>query len=315
VGDTDFFLSTSDLPPQIQLFPVNRQKTWETALGLAEGRALVLRQQEADQCEPARRNETLGNQMELVMTRSTKTNRAASCFAAAIVTLIAGSTLFAQSAYNYDDTLPGPNYQPTPQYPVEMGFTQHHSSTAEEGARRGRAAEIQAAGIYEVQKSQAAVLNEQARWLNRENDLKQTQALQAQEEMWREQSAKDRKDREARKAEGLKKLAQRKATVLYATYQLTKDELDVRTGRIFWPVILQDAKYRQARERLEELFREHVQYGEPQSGTAKEIAHYTEQLKRALQDDISTLPSDEYFAAQKFLLGLKYEAQHLVEAA
>ncbi|MEX2308951.1 MAG: hypothetical protein WD738_15225 [Pirellulales bacterium] len=210
---------------------------------------------------------------------------------------------------------PGPFHHPIPPYPVEMGFTQHHSSTAYEGWQRGRAALIQAWGNYQLSESQAEILSEQARWMNRENDLKQTEALHAQQAMWRQARKQLRADQDASQAEGQKKLAARRATVYRDVYRLSASQFDRTTGQITWPVVLQDAKYQAACDRVNELFRTHVGYGEPQPVTADEIARCIEPLIRALRKDVSNVTRTDYLAAQKFLISLKYEAKSLAETA
>lgn len=209
----------------------------------------------------------------------------------------------------------GPNYQPTSPNPVEMGFTQHHSSTALEGARRGKAAVIQAWGNWELDESQSEILREHARALGRENDLKQTQALHVQIGMWNQARIQARDEHEARLAEGQRKVAERSATVYHQTYQLSPMEFDAATGAINWPTVLQDTKYQQVRERVEELFRLQRGYGNPQPGTAKEITRNIESMRRALRNDVSSMPNEDFAAAAKFLVGLKLEAESLPTSA
>ena len=84
-------------------------------------------------------------------------------------------------------------------------------------------------------------------------------------------------------------------------------------GAINWPTALRDAKFQGYRERLEQLFREHVSYGGAHAETAREIARTVDKLANALRQDVGLMPRDEYMAAQKFLLGLKYGAESLVQ--
>ena len=100
-----------------------------------------------------------------------------------LISLGIAATATAQAPEDYS-TPPGPFHQPVPPYPVEMGFSQDHSSTAAEGYLRGKAALIQSLGNFQLSESQAQILRQQARWLDRENDLKQTIALHAQKQMW-----------------------------------------------------------------------------------------------------------------------------------
>jgi hypothetical protein len=211
------------------------------------------------------------------------------------------------SAYEYEYTSPTAFHNPTPPLPVELGFCQDHSSTAAEGYMRGEAAVIQALGNYELATSQASILFEQGRALNRENDLKQTQALLTQQQMWRDGRQAERDQREAQLEAGRAKLINRRSAVHRVTYQLSPGDLNVVTGEINWPAALQAAKYRAARGRMEDLFRQYVSYGDPQPGVVAEITRGTKAMAKALRKDISKLSREDYVAAQKFLLGLKFE--------
>jgi hypothetical protein len=188
------------------------------------------------------------------------------------------------------------------------------SSTAAESFLRGRAAVIEGLGNYELHDSQAAILREQARALDRENNLKQTEALLAQKKMWREARIQECKNQEARRGEGRKILAERRTTIYRQAYQLSASELNPKTGAICWPHALQVDKFQENRTRLEELFRQHVGYGTPQVNVAQEIARSAGQLARALRNEVASLRPEDYLAAQKFLLGLKYGATSLVES-
>jgi hypothetical protein len=231
-----------------------------------------------------------------------------------LLALIAG-TAAAQSDPEDYRVPPGPFHHPTPPFPVEMGFSQDHSSTAYEGWQRGRAALIQAFGNYELSHSQSLILDQQERWIERENDLLQTKALHEQQKMWSDARIETRKQRELRREEGLKKLAGRRATVYRQAYHLSTEQFDCRTGTINWPTALHAEKYANVRDRVDELFRMQVAYGDGQSGTAEQIACYVEPLVRELRKDVKKLPRAEYIAAQKFLLGLKLEAKSLAESA
>jgi hypothetical protein len=218
------------------------------------------------------------------------------------------SASLAQSGSGYGHSMGG-SYAGSSGY----GYGSYHASTAAEGFLRGRAAVIDALGNYAVNTSQAAILSEQARSLNRENNLEQTAAFHAQQKMISDARLQVRKDFEARAAEGRQLLAQKRATIYRNIYELSADELDLKTGTICWPTALRDAKFRGYRERLEQLFREHVSYGGAHAETAREIARTVDKLANALRQDVGSMPRDEYMAAQKFLLGLKYGAESLVQ--
>lgn len=224
-----------------------------------------------------------------------------------------GSIALGQTPQDYSNTPPGPFHQPVAPYPVEFGFSQDHSSTAAEGFLRGTAAVIQARGNFELSRSQADILRQQARWLDRENDLKQTAALIAQKKMWSAARAESRQQTNAQRAAGLQLAAERQATVYRDAYQLGPNDLDVITGTIAWPVALQSASFDTERTQLDELFQRHFSYGDPQSETATQIGRSVDQLTRTLSKSIASLPRDQYSAAQKFLRGLKYTAAAYAE--
>jgi hypothetical protein len=212
------------------------------------------------------------------------------------------------SDYEYEYTSPTAFHNPTPPLPVELGFAQDHSSTAAEGFMRGESAVIQAMGNYELAASQASILAEQSRALNRENDLRQTQALHAQQNMWREARAAERTHYEEQLESGRAKLLNRRATVHRQAYQLSPSDLNLATGEINWPAALQTPKYRAARARMEALVRQHISYGDSQPAVVTEITRGSEAMARSLRKDIRTIVPADYLAAQKFLLGLKLEA-------
>lgn len=241
------------------------------------------------------------------MSRAFSNHRSTLALAITLAATFAVSTGVAQSPDNYTSP-PGPFHQPVSPYPIEFGFTRRRASTAAEGFLRGKADVIQALGNFQLSQSQADILRQQARGLDRENDLKQTEALLAQKKMWSDARSGAQNVRKAKLAEGRQILAERQATVYRQAYRLSAAELDVTTGAISWPAVLQSEEYQQHRAQLEQLFQQHFGYGDPQAATAEEISHAVERWSRSLQSDRGSLPRDEYLAAQKFLYGLKYTA-------
>jgi hypothetical protein len=236
------------------------------------------------------------------------TNRYFAGLFVSFATLLASGTALGQSMYASEST-------PTHAYPSSYGYGSYgsyHASTAAEGFLRGRAAVIDAIGNFEVNDAQAGILLEQGRALNRENNLRQTEALHMQKKMWEDARIQARKDREARMAEGKQLLAQRQSTVYRDAYQLSAGELDFKTGQITWPDALRDDRFQANRDRMEELFRQHVGYGVPRANVAREIARSVDQWSRVLRSEVSSMSREDYLAAQKFLLGLKYGAASVV---
>jgi hypothetical protein len=180
-----------------------------------------------------------------------------------------------------------------------------HSSTALEGALFGKAAVIDSVGRFRVNDAQANILNEQARALDRENDLLQVKAFHARLEIARQAREAERARRAAKAIEGQKLLKARQIVLHAAAYQLTADELNLATGEIRWPAVLDAAKFAAERARIEELVVRQARYGADDVVTA-EIVRASERLARALRAEIGVLPRAEYLAAQKFLMGLRF---------
>jgi hypothetical protein len=240
------------------------------------------------------------------MFRTSQIYRSAFAFAVLFAAAITVNSSFAQSPEDYRNTPPGPFHQPVAPYPVEFGFSQDHSSTAAEGFLRGKAAVIQSLGNFQLSKSQADILREQARWLDRENDLKQSEALVAQKKIWSDARTQAEAVKKLRLAEGRQALAERKATVLRQKYHLTANQLDPATGAIVWPAFMQTEQFQEMRAELEQLVREHVQFANTQATSADDISHVVELWSQALNRGRASLPREEYLVAQKFLSGIKY---------
>lgn len=225
---------------------------------------------------------------------------------AAFGMLIASSRVFAQSSPSHGSGYSGDHH--SMDYGGGYGSEGYYSSTVGEGLLRGSAALVDSLGNFDVREAQSAILQEQARALTRENNLKQTAALVAQKKIWTDARAQERKEHAARVAEGRKLLAERRATFYRTAYALSEGELDFKTGTIGWPIALGDERFQANRERLEELFRKHVGYGTPRANMAPEIARAVDQWARVLRNEVGSMSREDYLAAQKFLLGLKYGA-------
>jgi hypothetical protein len=246
------------------------------------------------------------------MFAGTFTNRFFAGFVVSFATLVATGTAVGQSSAGYES---GTKHY---SHPVSFGYgsyDSYHASTAAEGFLRGRAAVIDALGNFEVNDAQAGILREQGRALVRENNLKQTDALLIQKKMWEDARVQARRDHDARVAEGKQVLAERRATVYRDAYQLSAGELDLLTGEIAWPEVLRDGRFDASRARLEELFRQHIGYGVPRANVAREIARNIDQWSHALRNEVGSMSREDYLAAQKFLLGLKYGAASAVAAS
>jgi len=184
-----------------------------------------------------------------------------------------------------------------------------HSSTAYEGARRGEAAWITAAGEYLNDEAQAAILWQQVESLHYENELKKTASALTRKKMLNDFRDYERQRRFERKEQS-KQLWQEKYQELARTYRLNEYQFNWETGAIYWPALVANPRYVRERERLEILLDRVVRYGESHSHYDRdEIVKVCNLFRNRLREDFSEVPPtarSEYAAMQRFLLGLKY---------
>src|SRR5690348_13771257 len=117
-------------------------------------------------------------------------------FSFSLASILVAGVAFGQSSSSYGHESMGQSYG------YGYGGYGYHASTAAESFLRGQAAVIDSLGNFEVNDAQAGILREQGRALNRENDLKQTEALLQQKKMWDDARVQARRDREIRLNEG-----------------------------------------------------------------------------------------------------------------
>lgn len=184
-----------------------------------------------------------------------------------------------------------------------------HSSTPYEGAMRGQAAWITAAGDYLVDDAQAEILWQHAESMHYENELKKTASALTRKKMLHDYRDYERQRRFQRK-ERSKQLWEEKYQELAHTYRLNEFQLNWETGAIYWPALVSSPRYADYRERLDILMCRLVNDGETRYGfESDEIARVCNDFRNQLKEDARVdHPSlrHEYNDMQRFLLGLKY---------
>jgi hypothetical protein len=178
-----------------------------------------------------------------------------------------------------------------------------HASTAAEGYANGMAAMVQSAGSYNLNTSQAAINLETARSQNLDNNLKGTQTYF---EMRNINTAQ-------RKSEDGRTMSSEEAwryASMAVPKRLAATQLDPVTGRIYWPLLLQDPRYAEFRNNLEKLFvlRE-TSHGGIGYDTYMQIQQVINAFSAALQKNITEYPSGDYIRAKNFIDSLGYEAK------
>jgi hypothetical protein len=180
--------------------------------------------------------------------------------------------------------------------PLDLAFGYQHASTALEGALGGRAEVIRAKGDCWLAVSQAKISSEQARKLALEN---------------RKRFVGDKiAERECREADQKRRIAERRVvnevrrSVRYEVYRLSADQIDRTSGTILWSKMLLAAEYDEVRERLDELFR-----SRSVSRNTVEVMRCVQSMTADLRRNRANASPVEYLAAQKFLCGVKHEAE------
>jgi hypothetical protein len=214
------------------------------------------------------------------------------------------ASAFGQSTYYQPSIYPfGQYYQPVQPWPLEMGLSIHHFSTAPGDIIRAQANWLQSLGVYRINSMQAMILAEQARWARMANDWQRTLYYQARNELRAKQLEAIRLDN----------LSRRLAKYRVA-YELTPEELNTLTGTIVWPEVLLAGQYDESRMRLEALLRSYFGYS-PSERAAAEIAREAQKLTRALRNARVQLARDEYLAAQQFLRGIEFAPEFAAPTA
>jgi hypothetical protein len=99
----------------------------------------------------------------------------------------------------------------------------------------------------------------------------------------------------------------RQVQEMYHPAPLTSDQFNPETGEITWPAALQQARFAEDREQLEELFAMQSR-GSGTDDTARKISVLIRLLEIKLKDEIGSIPQDEYTAASNFLASLRQNA-------
>lgn len=212
----------------------------------------------------------------------------------------------------YSGKTPSAAYQQPTHAPTPHSAIQHHASTAIEGYLRGKAAVMKAYAEGQMSLAQARILNEEAYARNRQNRVINSQTFVERRNLLKE----DQRDRRRKQWDWMEEAKQHKAkreqSVLLTAYQLPDDQLDRVTGEIAWPATLGHPVFAECRERVETAFARLAIKGVDASGryadTAAMAAESMRDLVREYRDGFGD-DLDAFFGSQRFLAGLKYEAQ------
>ncbi|MHB0957305.1 MAG: hypothetical protein ACYC6N_26945 [Pirellulaceae bacterium] len=180
---------------------------------------------------------------------------------------------------------------------------QAHASTAAEGAARGAADVIQAAGAANLMNSMAAINTEQARSQYIDNRLKGTKTYFEMKQYNKDYRAANQAPRPT--SEQLFRLA--KAAT---PKKLGPDSLDPVTGAIKWPDVLATEDFSECREALDSLYAERANAsGKINLEQFNAIRQSIGQMRALLKAKLNDLPPQVFSQANAFIKQLEYTAQ------
>ncbi len=188
------------------------------------------------------------------------------------------------------------------------GFLQYqdHASTAAEGAMRGMGALVRSDGQRNLDNSAAAINYSVARKNEIANQQYYTETYFNMRKVNREARAAERAPRGTK--EDFIRYAQEGAPK-----RLSPSELNVVTGALGWPAILQDGAFKEDRQKLDNYFAYRAKHGAIDFKNIMKATEMITGMEDELKENIRKLPpnatmSQQYLLARNFLKSLRYEA-------
>jgi hypothetical protein len=195
------------------------------------------------------------------------------------------------------------------QYPAAYnGYgNYHHASTLEEGMANGIANLIHSAGAANLLHSQAARNYQEAHSRYLDNRVKATSTFFEMRKINRESVAAERGPRIT--AEAMTRIAKDRAPE-----RLAASDLDMLSGRINWPAVLEADQFQSERERLDELVLKWARYKGLGADEHLELQVLAKNMQTELKRHIRSLPPAEYVKAKNVLESLPLEIVKREEA-
>ncbi len=180
------------------------------------------------------------------------------------------------------------------------------ASTPAESFARGAADVIRARGQFNLLTSAAAINATEARARSIVNAQEGVKAYFNIRQLNRDYRQAERRPRPTKEDYERYARAARPAP-------LSPSELDTITGRVNWPILLQDDRFASMRAELEELLDRWAvsrNLGHRDSFGAEQhlaVRRTADQLTEELREEVRNLPPQDYIAAKRFLRSLEYQ--------
>ncbi|HEY1598704.1 MAG TPA: hypothetical protein VGG64_03835 [Pirellulales bacterium] len=173
--------------------------------------------------------------------------------------------------------------------------------TAQSASEYGMASMIAASGYANLQNSMAAQNYTAARSQDINNRVQWTNSYYQMRQAHRAYIA----DHTRLSMDEITKIAQDAAPK-----RMDAEQLDPHTGRVNWPIILQDAKYIDITDELDNLYKARAtSSGFIGAESYRDINKATEKLMQSLKVNIDEYNANDYEKARHFIENLRYEAK------
>jgi hypothetical protein len=94
--------------------------------------------------------------------------------------------------------------------------------------------------------------------------------------------------------------------------RLSPSQLDVVTGRIQWPMVLQADMFAENRAKLESIFASRTSRGAMDLDNYRQVRELTDTMLADLKKQVRNVPAPQYLDGKNFLTSLAYEASQPV---
>lgn len=224
-------------------------------------------------------------------------------FLSAVALLLTTGSVLAQTASDYSYHYPA----------VRHGVVAHrgyffrpYAGTAFESRGRGIAFVIDAAGRFNLNTALGNVQNQEARRRQLENDKLGTKTYY-EKKVVRQQYYLSQHEAKRQRQEKMREAAEVRQARNIEIYRLAENDFDHTAGTIVWPEALKDVRYADLRTKIEDHFRDFLQY--ETSSAVSRIEQDVARLQHELRQNRGEMEKTDHREAQKFLIGLVVEAK------
>jgi hypothetical protein len=190
--------------------------------------------------------------------------------------------------------------------PINNWSFMNHSSTIAEGAMRGQASVMSAAGELAYLDSLASINYQEAYRRAIDNSVAYTKAYYEKRELRAE--FHEKYSRKPFVGEARKKVVE-----FYQPKKLTADQFNAQTGQLTWPHILRQSQYAPIKVEIDTLFEtRNFENSGNGSVTQLKLSQLIRSLAALLRENIDSMSAEQYINAQEYLRSVDAESKNAV---